>query len=370
MALKINKTCRKCSLLLLFMLIFHNGFAQDFSPLDNWLNDNIKSLGGRAVLVLLKDDKIVYENSVTELNGKQKIVNKLVARKKGQPVKLANDDFDMNTKMPIASCSKWLTAALTMTFVDEGKLDINDSIGTYLPIMTLHGKGHITVWQCLSHLTGIESGELKEGIQEITKCTTMEESIEKIASHPMEGTPGNTFRYSNVGLQIIAAIIEKISGKSFEEAFQERIAIPCEMVNTDFGKAKVPLAAGGARSTPKDYINFLNMLLHDGVYNNKQVLSQSAIAAMQENRINSSTVIKYSPAEITNWGYGFGEWVFDFNGKTISSPGLFGSYPWIDNNRKYAGFLFTVNLKHKDRHKKFVALKQLADSVLFNAAEN
>jgi len=62
----------------------------------------------------------------------------------------------------IASSSKWLSAALVMTFVDEGKLRLDDTVGMYLPVSTQHGKGGVTVRQCLSHLTGIKEPPLRQ----------------------------------------------------------------------------------------------------------------------------------------------------------------------------------------------------------------
>ncbi|MFI5173499.1 MAG: hypothetical protein ACHQKY_01475, partial [Terriglobia bacterium] len=50
--------------------------------------------------------------------------------------------------------------------------------------------------------------------------------------------------------------------KSFETLFAERIARPLNMKNTDFGKGKVALPAGGAVSTPEDYLNFLVMIMN------------------------------------------------------------------------------------------------------------
>ena len=49
------------------------------------------------------------------------------------------------------------------------------------------------------------------------------------------------------------------------------------MKNTDFGNRKIPLAAGGAFSTPEDYIHFLQMILQNGMYNGKQVLSKESV---------------------------------------------------------------------------------------------
>ena len=62
----------------------------------------------------------------------------------------------------IASSSKWYSAALVMTFVDEGKLRLTDTVGTWLPVLSTHGKGRITIGECFSHLTGIKEPPLKE----------------------------------------------------------------------------------------------------------------------------------------------------------------------------------------------------------------
>ena len=178
---------------------------------------------------------------------------KFIAKRQGKDASQMTEDLEPASRLRIASCSKWLSAGLVMTFVDEGKLSLEDSIGKYLPIMTANGKGNIRIWQCLSHLTGIKSGTLKESLQEMKNIKSMDEAMEKIALQPMEGEPGKTFHYSNVGLQIAGAVIEKISGKSFETLFADRIAKPCGMKNTDFGKSSVALPAGGAFSTANDF---------------------------------------------------------------------------------------------------------------------
>jgi hypothetical protein len=46
--------------------------------------------------------------------------------------------------------------------------------------------------------------------------------------------------------------------------------------------------------------------------------------------------------------------------------GLFGSFPWIDNTRKYAGFLFVVNLKQNNRYQMFTNLKAIVDKAVDN----
>ena len=370
----------KVSTSLIFLLFFQFAFAQqDFSKVNDWVNNNLTDLGGRAVLMIYKDGQFVYTQNFNNLTKTQQNRGKIKAKVQGKEVDEVLQDYTTTTRERIASSSKWLTAALLMTYIDENKVRLTDSVGKFLPVMTEYGKGGIKVWQCLNHTTGIKSGGLRDMLIGMKNVKTMFEAIEQIAMLPMEGTPGKYFHYSNTGLQIIAAIIEKVSEKDFETAFKERIADPLEMKQTDFGKNGVPLAAGGAYSTPEDYMNFLIMLLNDGEFNGKRIISKALVNEMQKNRLSRDVEMAYTPDEANMWGYGFGEWVMDAplavsekkdampvskRGSAVSSPGLFGTFPWIDNDKKYCAFLFVFNLKHKDRQQKYKELKAMVDHVM------
>jgi CubicO group peptidase (beta-lactamase class C family) len=354
----------------LFILFLVVGFSRpcaaqsSFSRLDEWMDANSKDMGGRTILVVYKDGKIIYDKSVTEMSQRQKTVVKYIDKRIGRDTDL--QPYDPDSKEMIASCSKWLSAALVMTFVDEGKLHLSDTVGLWLPILSQNGKGDITISECLSHLTAIKAPSLKESLREMKKIKSMDQAIEQISAMPMEGAHGKVFRYSNVGLQIAAAVIEKISGKSFEELFAERIARPLGLKNTDFGNGPVALPAGGARSTPEDYLNFLAMILNKGKVNDKQILSEESIREMEINRVGPNVKVAYSPGEAAGLGYGYGEWVvYDTvhanSGQWITSPGLFGSFPWVDNNKQYCAFLMSFDLNFRNRQKRYFALKQIVD---------
>jgi len=352
---------RLCIALMMLLFARQQVNAQEnFKKADDWLDANASSIGGRAVLVIYKNGKVVHTRAVNDMSMRQKMVTKLIARKTG---KTANtNDFTLQSRQPVASCSKWLSAALVMTFVDEGKLKLTDTVGQYLPALSKSGKGNITISQCLSHLTGVKAPDLKESLQEMRNTGSMDEAIDNIAKLPMEGQPGTVFRYSNVGLQIAGAVIEKISGKSFETLFNERLAKPLNMQNTDFGKAKVALPAGGAQSTPEDYMNFLVMILNKGTFNGKRILTEESVKQMQVNRITPSVKIAYSPIEAGTFGYGYGEWIMGNTG--VSSPGLFGSFPWVSNDKQYAGFLMAYSLKSEGRHERYKELVNLVDEAV------
>lgn len=369
MTYKYRKYCLHSSLSIIFLLFYQFSMGQyHFKPVEEWVTANLKNLGGRAVVMVYKDGKIIYNESFNKLGLRQKAVAKMVARKTGKDAKQLLENYDENSRIALASCSKWLSAALVMTFVDEGKLQLTDTIGKYLPIMSANGKGTISIAQCLSHTTGIKAGSVKDSREWSKTIQSMDDAVGLIAQQPVEAAPGKGFRYSSVGLQLAAAVIEKISGKDFETLFAGRIAQPCAMNQTDFGHKKVPLPAGGAQGSAADYMNFLQMILHKGVFNGQRVLSEKAVELMQQNHALGVPIIQ-SPAEAAGWGYGFGEWTMEnaVKGKAsdaVSSPGLFGSFPWVDNKKGYSALLFTFNLKSKGRHERYHALKALIDKAI------
>jgi CubicO group peptidase (beta-lactamase class C family) len=355
--------CKAIIAAVLFLSFYTAASAQyAVQKTDAWLEQNAAEMGGRVVLVVWHDGHTIYSHAVNSMSMKQKFIDRAIARRQGKTADLG--DFTPTTRVPIASCSKWLSAALVMTFIDDGQLKLTDTVGKYLPVLSQHGKGNITISECLSHLTGIKAPPLKENIEDVRDASSMDEAIETIANMPMEGQPGKVFHYSNEGLQIAGAVLEKITGKSFETLFAERIAGPLAMKNTDFGHAKVALPAGGAYSTAEDYLNFLVMILNKGMFNGHRVLSEKSIAEMQVNRLTPDVKIAYKPEEAGDFGYGFGEWTMDPG--SVSSPGLFGSFPWIDTHKKYAAFLMTYYIRNEGRHDRYVGLKALVDNAVGN----
>lgn len=365
MSVITNATCRYFMLIAIFVLFFQGAAGQHkFSQIDGYIESQLNNLGGNAVFMVYKGGNIVFSNTYNGTNGKKNLRQRLVERKLGG--NSIDGNFTPDTKIAIASCSKWLSAALVLTFIDEGKLRLNDTVGQFLPVMSKNGKGNITIAECLSHTTGIYSSGFQEDVKLSRNASNMDEFMQEIAIKEMEGKHGTVFHYSGIGLQIAEAVIEKISGKNFRTLFSERIAIPCNMSNTDFGLSAVPNAAGGARSTANDYMHFLSMVLNKGIFNGKQVLSENSINQM---RINFATGKKvgYSPAEAGNFGYGLGVWTMSNSNSlsdAITSPGLFGTFPWIDFKNGYAAILLCFNLNNNGRHQMYQKIKQLTDDAL------
>jgi len=332
-------------LYLTLLLIFSFQFTSaqyDFSRLDQVLVSKKRALGGDICMIVYKDDRIVYERNI--------------------------GDYDKNTIKPIASCSKWFTAAMVMTFVEEGKFSLNDYVGKYLPEFTKDGKEFIKIRHCLSHTTGIESEPVNlHSLMAHRKFKSLADEVNTFAQKPMAGEPGKVFSYGTIGLNIAGRIMEVVSTKDFETIFQERIARPLGMTNSTFNNGKAVNPSGGAASTASDYMKFLMMILHKGEFHGKQILSPKSVEMMQ---VSQTAGIKtlYVPDGGEGFEYAFGEWVQakDKNGNSlvVSSSGLFGTYPLVDKVRNYAAIVFVKNLKIRNRKETYSAIEESIDQSL------
>lgn len=337
--------CMKVRLILLSLLFLQSAAAQyDFVLLDQKLTAAKKELGGNFITLIHKDGKIIYQK--------------------------AFGDFNAKTQAPIASCSKWLTAALVMTYVDEGKLSLDDKVSKFLPHFTKYSKGFITIRDCLAHLTGIESEPIRliRIFLDRKKYATLQEEVDDFAAKKnIMANPGLEFRYSNIGLNIAGRVLEVITRRGFEQLMQERITRPLMMRNTSFSSFSSVNPSGGALSSASDYINFLSMILNKGVFNGKRILSEKSIALMQTPQTTAS-MIKYAPKAAEGYNYGFGEWIqeTDENGKAtvVTSPGLFGTWPMVDNCRGYACIFFTKGILGEEKKDLYLDFKTAIDAVI------
>jgi CubicO group peptidase (beta-lactamase class C family) len=343
MSYKIQSNCLKFSSLLGFLLLLQPVSGQyNFSAVDDLLAKNQKLLGGDVIAMVYKDGKMVYNKQL-------------------------NKEFTGKTQAPIASASKWLTAALAMIFVDEGKISLDDPVTKYIPIFTSYSKRYITIRNCLSHTTGIHAEEpgLKAALQN-KKYSTLEDEATGIAKREIERNPGEMFFYSDIGLNIVGRILEIVSKKTFDRLIAERLLRPLKMRQTtfyiDFDKAVNP--SGGALSTANDYMNFLTMILNKGMFEGKRILSEKSIAEMQKIQTGAA-VIKYQPGLALGYGYGLGEWIRDKDasgaGTVITSPGLYGTYPLVDYCRGYACLLFVRTLLNEQKKELYDQFKDAID---------
>jgi CubicO group peptidase (beta-lactamase class C family) len=341
MSHKIKSICLLCSVLCSFLLFWLPALCQnDFSSIEQLLKQNQKGLENNVVAAIWKDGKIVFQKQIEKEQG----------------------DFNAKTQTSIQACGNWLTAALVMTFVDQGKLSLDDKISKYIPIFSTYMKGYITIRNCLTNTTGIQVDAGMKKAFEKSKFETLEDQVNAFASkHEIQANPSTEFFYSPIGPNIVGRVLEIVGKKGFDRLMMERITRPLKMRGTTFandeGGAIDP--AMGGKSTVNDYLNFLSMLLNKGMFEGKRVLSEQAIREMEKMQFTAIPV-KYIPKPATGWHYGLGEWVqeMDTKGETsvLNSINFAGSFVYIDKCRNYAAVVFTKNIladPPKDFYRKF-----------------
>ncbi len=349
MSYKVNSICMKVISVAVFLLFFQPVFSQyDWSPLDKELEAKQKLLGQDMVAMIWKGDSLVYKKEMGQFNSK--------------------------TQAPIASCSKWLTAALVMQFVDEGKLSLDDKVAKYIPEFDKYFKGYITIRHCLSHMTGIEDdGKLVKRLLERRKFASLEEEVNGFAAREIRANTGTDFWYGNIGLNIAGRVLEVVSKRKFDVLIRTKLLYPLGMRKTTFtnldGGPVNP--SGGAKSTAEDYMKFLVMLLNKGKYNGVQILSENSVNEMMKVQ-NKPEQIKYAPKSAAGFNYTSGSWAIEEkNGvaTVLASPGLFGTWPMIDYCRGYAYLVFVKNLLGEERADAHLQIKKVIDEQITSSCK-
>ena len=267
--------------------------------------------------------------------------------------------IDKNAQWPVASASKWLTAALVMTVVDEGKLSLDAPISRYLP--GLSGRiGKTTLRQLLAQTSG--EGSLEDGadIRQDPRMT-LAESAAEILQRPLADDPGAVFKYGGPSFQVAGALVETATGKRWAELFDERIAKPLGMTHTHWthlpsdgatpAQTLNPLLQGGVVTTADDYMRFLGMLAKNGTSDGHRILSRQAVDAMETVQ-TLGTPMAYMPPGMASGSkagrklqYALGNWcelwTADLHCTLVSSAGALGTYPWVDRQSGLYGIFFT-----------------------------
>ncbi len=300
----------------------------------------------------------------------------------------------------IYSMSKIVTSVAVLILLEEGRLSLEDPVGRHLPELAspkvftggtiedpelADARGPVTIRHLLTHTSGYIydfSGDdalaRMYKAQDLWNSPSLPEFIARVARLPLRHQPGEAFTYG-INTDILGAVIEKVSGQSFEEFLQTRICQPLGMKDTSFDVppekmdrlAKIhenaegglretedflgsypeagrgiPCGGAGLFSTVADYTRFAQMLLNGGALEGRRILGRKTVELMTANHLE---LLPGEPAMANGKGFGLGvEVQRDLGHSTIlSSPGQYGwygaatTYCQIDPKEKIVAVLFT-----------------------------
>ena len=297
----------------------------DFSSLDSLINVWVaKGYYPGASVCVVKDNQTVFLQSY--------------------------GNYTPDTKVYVASAGKWVAAAVIGAVVDKSDLDWDDVVEKWLPQFAGDPKGQIPLRNLLSHTSGIRP-YLPSPRVDNYNC--LDSAMVEILPLDTVFAYGTRFEYGGLAMQVAGSMAEKAMGRDFETLFQELIARPLGMinshftpVNTDGGHA--PMLGGGLCTTLDDYIRFLAMIYHDGLFEGIQVLSKETVVEMQSDQVKDAQVfageyVDRALGQEHTGVYGLGEWrelIDEQTGEAyqVSSPGWAGAYPWINKQDGVYGF--------------------------------
>jgi len=188
---------------LLTLALFTSGHAQtlDKAKLDQFFDRLAEKNKAMGSLTLAKDGDVLYTRAIgySQINGTEK-----------KPLSAAS-------RFRIGSITKMFTATMILQLVEEGKLKLNDTLDKFFPQIPNARK--ITLAQILAHRSGIPTSRPTSKTDPVTK----DELLAIVSKGTPEFEADTKHSYSNSGFFILGLIVEKLTGKSYEEALKERI---------------------------------------------------------------------------------------------------------------------------------------------------
>lgn len=198
----------KFNIFALFLLLLSTISTVSADSLDEFINEQIKqrNIPGLSVAVL-KDGKVIRATNYGFANLELQVPT------------------TKDTVYEIGSISKQFASEAVMLLVEDGKINLDDSIRKYLPANAPETWQKITVRNLLNHTSGLKDWtEIKEF--SYRREYSAEEFIALVKDFPLLYQPKDNWSYSNTNLPLIGIIVEKASGKSFEDFVTERIIKP------------------------------------------------------------------------------------------------------------------------------------------------
>ena len=210
------------SILLSLLALFVSTTALSQAPLDAFIAGYAREHNFNGTILVQKNDKVIYSSSFGLANFRFDVPNKV------------------QTKYRIASITKLFTSVLILQLHEQGRLDLNKTIKTYLPDYTGPAADKVTLHQLLNHTSGIENMDklksadeaIKNGIPAYQLPHTTDQLLSQFASGALVHPPGSVFDYNNADYIILGKIIERVSGKTYDQFLKAQILQPLDMMDT------------------------------------------------------------------------------------------------------------------------------------------
>ena len=193
---------------------------------------------------------------LTALTAQHGFTGTILIASKGKPILskgygFANIEWQIpnapDTKFRIGSITKQFTSMVVMLLREQGKLKLEDSVCVYVTPCPEAWKP-VTIHHLLTHTSGIPSyTALPEWRKVMMMPKTIDEMLGFFRELPLQWVPGEKYAYNNSGYFVLGVVIEKVTGKKYEEALREMVLAPLALDDTgyDWTATIIPKRASG-----------------------------------------------------------------------------------------------------------------------------
>jgi len=243
--MKRMKSSPSMVLLITVVILFclpHHGYPQDkASKIDTLLQAYHDNGQFNGTALVAENGKVIYKKGIGLANMEWNIPN------------------TPDTKFRIGSITKQFTSMLVMQLVEQQKIDLQGKLTDYLPYYRQDTGQKVTIHHLLTHTSGIPSyTSLPQFSEEVSRDPyPVDEFITKYCSGDLEFEPGSQFSYNNSGYFLLGAVIEKVTGKTYEEVLAENILRPLGMKDTGYDHHDT-IIPGRAAGYSRDFDGYEN----------------------------------------------------------------------------------------------------------------
>jgi CubicO group peptidase (beta-lactamase class C family) len=216
------------------------------------------------------------------------------------------------TKFRLGSITKQFTAMAILILQERGRLKLEDPVGKYIDGAPKAWEG-VTIHHLLTHTGGVPSyTDDPDYRKKMMMPETVKGMIARFRDKPLDFKPGEKFHYSNSGYFLLGAIIEKLSGKSYEAFLKEAIFDPLGMKDTGYDHAATVLigrASGynhdGDGLKNAEYLDMAQPYSAGSLYSTVEDLARWDRALADGRLISKESYTKmFTPAK-NNYAYGW-----------------------------------------------------------------
>jgi CubicO group peptidase (beta-lactamase class C family) len=194
---------------------------------DQWIKPYERAGDFSGAVLIAQGDRILVEKTYGSADFLHKVPNRA------------------ETRFRVASLSKTFTAAAIELLLQEKRVGLNDSLGQYVSGIANGEK--ITIEQLLSHESGVGTVDNPDSYRD---CLSTADFLERLRKAKQFFSPGTGSQYSNEGYFLLALVIEKVSGTSYESFLQENIFGRLGMKNTGSACRDLPPGANAIGNVP------------------------------------------------------------------------------------------------------------------------